>query len=125
MCHNTVLVHIPVEYLKPENRSELIGLIRKIPTLKPLYLEMLNFTHLMTSIQQKNAENFNLISLIVKRVIATRKYNKHIAKCCECTEGVQMSHFYIVHPTGLLCTFMHNIPIFEPKAMKFGKHVPE
>ena len=36
-----------------------------------------------------------------------------------------MSNFHIVHPTGLLYRFMHNMPIFERNAMKFGKHVPE
>ena len=34
-----------------------------------------------------------------------------------------MSHFHIVHPSGLLYRFMHNMLIFERKTMKFGKHV--
>ena len=36
-----------------------------------------------------------------------------------------MSHFRIVHPTGLLYRFMHNMDTFLRNAMKFGKHVPE
>ena len=36
-----------------------------------------------------------------------------------------MSHFHIVHPTGLLYRFMHKMPILERNSMKFGKHVPE
>ena len=48
----------------------------------------------------------------------------------ECTwggggEGVQMSHFHIVHPTGLLNRCMHNMPIFERNSMKFGEHMLE
>ena len=39
--------------------------------------------------------------------------------------GVQISNFLILHPTELLYRFMHNKSIFEPKSMKFGKHVPE
>ena len=40
-------------------------------------------------------------------------------------KGVQMSHFHIVHPTGLLYISMHNMPISECNSMTFGKHVPE
>ena len=36
-----------------------------------------------------------------------------------------MNNFLILHSTGLLYIFMHNIPIFLPNSMKFGKHVPE
>ena len=36
-----------------------------------------------------------------------------------------MSIFFILHPTGLLYRFNHKIPIFEPKSMKFGRHVPD
>ena len=36
-----------------------------------------------------------------------------------------MSNFHVVYPTGLLYRFMRNMPIFERKSMKFGKHVPE
>ena len=39
-----------------------IGLIQKIPTLKPLYLGIGNFTQLVTSTELRNVENFNLIS---------------------------------------------------------------
>ena len=39
--------------------------------------------------------------------------------------GIQMSHFHIVHPTGLLYRLMHNMLIFGGNSMKFGKHVPE
>ena len=36
-----------------------------------------------------------------------------------------MSHFYIVHCTGLLYRFMYNIHVFKRNAMKFDRHVPE
>ena len=42
-----------------------IGLIRKIPTLKPINLGIGKFMHLVTSTQLRNAENFNLISSVV------------------------------------------------------------
>ena len=42
--------------------SGTIGLIRKIPTLKPINLGILNFTHLVISTQPRKAENFNLIA---------------------------------------------------------------
>ena len=34
-----------------------------------------------------------------------------------------MSHFHIVHPTGLLYILVHDMPVFECNSMKFGKHV--
>ena len=36
-----------------------ISFIRKIPTLKPLYLEIKNFAHLVTDTQIIDGENFN------------------------------------------------------------------
>ena len=33
-----------------------------------------------------------------------------------------MNSFFILNLTGLLYRFMHNITIFEPKSVKFGKH---
>ena len=35
-----------------------------------------------------------------------------------------MNNFLILNFTGLLHRFMYNRPIFGPKSMKFGKHVP-
>ena len=35
-----------------------------------------------------------------------------------------MSHFQIVHPTGLLYRLVRKMPIFESNSMKFDKHVP-
>ena len=42
-----------------------IGLIRRIPTLKPLHLGFLNFKHLLAFMQLRIAETFNLITLVV------------------------------------------------------------
>ena len=41
--------------------------------------------------------------------------------------GHKFSEFacFILDPTGLLYRFMPKMPIFEPKSMNFGKHVPE
>ena len=68
---------------------------------------------------------FQLDILNSLRAIATRKYNKHIANAVNVPRGIQMNTFHIVHPTGLLYSFMHNMSICERNAMKFGKRVPE
>ena len=43
----------------------LIGLIRKMPTLKPVHLALWNVTYFVASTKQRTAENLNLISYIV------------------------------------------------------------
>ena len=55
-----------------------IVLIRKITTLKPVHLECLNFMHLVAFPQLRNAENLNLICLVVPELQTSKVYIEHI-----------------------------------------------
>ena len=46
----------------------LIGLIRKMPTLKPLHHALWNFEHFVSFTKLRNAENLNLVSWIVPQL---------------------------------------------------------
>ena len=65
LARDTRAVQYGINYTWQNNLGIRIGLIRKMSTLKPVYLTLWNFIHFVTATKLRNAENLNLISWIV------------------------------------------------------------